>query len=360
MLSDAPPPIVLCAHEQVQAAEAALAQANAARLAGDYETAHCAAERALSADPQNADAWVELGLISAGAGQLDEARAAFAQALVIAPIYDDARLGLARIEFWSGDLDAARVWLNEIDPARQSDPEVAELRASLARAPVRDDAWRWDAFAAYSSLSHDIDSWREAYLALSYRSGARSIGVGVNHVERFGLSDLYGELSLGQQIKGGALALTLGGASDPTFKPKTSIGLAFDSAEFSGWALHAEAVLARYSVGDVDRFALGVTRRISDHFSAQAQGIVVRDETDEVRNGYGLGATWTPNDRFDTFLTWTDAPESSEGATVDVRSLGVFVGAQVTPDIRLRLGVLREMRDAFDRTETSLAVTKTF
>lgn len=360
MLSDTPPPIVECAPQE-QSAEQALAQASAARIAGQYDSARCAVERALAVAAENADAWVELGLIAAADGDTDGARVAFGRALEIAPDYDDAKLGMARVEYWSGDREAARTWLTRIDPARASEPEIVELRDALtARSAPSESAWRWDGFAAYSNLSRDLDPWREASLALSYRSGARSIGFALNQVEQFELSDLYGELNVGQQTNYGAWLLTLGGASDPTFRPETSLGLGFESKPVGRWGFDGQLVFSQYAVGNVNRAGIGASRQFNDQLRGRAEAIIVRDELDEVRTGYSFNASWTPSDVFDAMLIWSNAPESSEGVTVDVESLGLFVGAQVTPSVRMRLGVLREERDAYDRLETSLAVTKIF
>lgn len=359
MLSDLPPPAI-CQARQEQSAESALAEAHAARLTGQHERARCAAERALATDPQNADAWVELGLIHAAAGDRDAARAAFRQALDIAPRYDDAKLGLARIEYWSGNRDQARTWLAAIDPAHQSWPEAVELRRSLDAQQPEGRTWRLDAFAAYSALSNGLDPWREQALTLSTRTESHTLSVGVSQAERFGQSDVYGEVSLALPTSNATWALTLGGAAKPAFKPEASIGLSYATFEDADWSFGADIVIARYGVGEVDRLGLNASRRLNQALRANGRVIVVRDETDEVRTGYQIGANWTLSERIDASLAWTDAPESSEGVTVDVRSVGLFIGARITPTIRLRGGVLREERDAFDRVETSLALTKAF
>ena len=91
-----------------------------------------------------------------------------------------------------------------------------------------------------------------------------------------------------------------------------------------------------------------------------AHGVVVRDETGHVRTGYGLGATLRAGERSTLSLGWADAPESSEGVTVDVRAISLGLSTAVSPDLRLRADLLREDRRAFDRTEVSLGLSRSF
>jgi YaiO family outer membrane protein len=359
MFADTPPPIVSCAAQDGLDAQAALDAAHAARLAGDYAAAQCAAQAALSADPRNADAWLELGLIHAASGDAPKARAAFTRALDIAPDYDDARFGLAQLAYRAGDVDGARAWLRQIDADRK-DPEIETLRRSLAGAETRRSIWRWDAAAAYSTLSNDLAPWREASLSLSRRDGDVSLGVGVEHVDRFGETDLYGEVRAARVVRGVVWGAALGGASEAVFKPEIAARVEFATREDADWVFDGSLSLARYRVGDIDRLALRAERKLGAAARVSAQAIVVRDEAGEYRNGYSVAAAWRPRDRLELSLSWTDAPESSEGATIDVRAIGFGATIDVAPDTRVRFGALREEREAFDRTEFSIAVSRTF
>lgn len=51
---------------------------------------------------------------------------------------------------------------------------------------------------------------------------------------------------------------------------------------------------------------------------------------------------------------FSDAPESSDGATVDVRSVSLGAEVDVTERITLRLNGLKEDRTAYDRDEVNL------
>ena len=314
----------------------------------------------LAREPDNADAWVELGLAHSASGDSAAGRSAFLRALAIAPDYDDAKLGLARLAYRSGDLEEARTWLQRVDPARMHEPEVESLRDALAESRAGDAAWRMDAYVAYSSLSKDLAPWREASWSLARRGRGGSVGAAIEYAERFGQSDVYGEVRMSRPTSAGTWGVALGGASHPTFKPEAAARLEFATAEDADWVFNAAASVARYAAGEVDRLGLSAGRRWDENVRVDALGIVVKDEVDEIRTGYGLAAAWRPVERLELSLVWADAPESSEGVTIDVRSWGLGVAIEAAAGLRLRLGVLREERDAFDRVETSLAVARTF
>jgi YaiO family outer membrane protein len=362
MYVDDPPQIIDCVAqaEHEQAVGAALDEIGAARLAGDFAAARCALERLLSSEPQNADAWVQLGLVHSASGDAPRARAAFLRALDIAPDYDDAKLGLARLAYRSGDLESARAWLQRINPARLGDPEIDAFRVSLEAMQAGRAVWRWDAFAAYSTLSEDLAPWREASWSVSRRKGASSVGAGVEYVERFDRSDIYGEVRLAWVIRGGTWGVALGGASGPNFKPEAAVRVEYATREDEDWVFGGSMTIARYRVGQIDRFGLRAERNLGDGVRVNAQAIAVRDEAEELRTGYGLGGAWRLDNRLELSLAWSDAPESSEGATIDVRSLGFAVAVDAASDLRLRVGILQEERDAFDRVEFAFSVARTF
>jgi YaiO family outer membrane protein len=335
-----------------------LANARAARLAGDYAQAQSHAEAVLAAEPRNADAWVELGLTHAAAGAPDEARSAFERALSIAPNYDDARIGLARLAFNEGDGAGARSWLASVSETRARDPEVVAVRQALEAGERAQ--WRIDIAAAYSTLSADLEPWREAAISATRRNGVHTLGIGIDVAERFGESDVYGEVRFAQATSYGHWAVALGGADEPLFKPEAALRFSIATDEEQAWALDAALTFARYDVGQVNQLTVRPTRRFGIDIRVHAAGIFVLDETDDFRAGYAVGGAWRARDRVEISLTWADAPESSEGATIDVRSLAFGLALDVAPDTRIRLGVAREERAAFDRTEFSLALARTF
>jgi YaiO family outer membrane protein len=360
MPADASPPAIVCVAES-EAAASALQNAAAARMAGDYATARRAAMAAACDNPQNADAWLELGLTDSAAGETARARETFLFVLEIAPEYDDARLGLARLDYRSGDTHGAGLWLDRISAERAHDPEVVELRRLLAPQAQRSRGeWRLDAFFAYSSLSNDLPPWREAAMSLTHRDGARSYGAALEHAERFDRSDLYGEVRFHQGERDFIWGVVLGGAADPNFKPETSVRVEASTLEEQTTTFGGSLTLARYAVGQVNKVDLRAGQQVTKALRVSAQGVILSDEADAIRTGYGVGASWRITDRLSLSLSWADAPETSEGVTVDVRSIALGLSAEISPGLNVRIGALREDREAYDRNELSLAIARAF
>lgn len=355
MFADAPPAQICVVEHEAPSIEAA----RAARLRGDYDHALRLLACVLIETPQSADVWIEFGFAESASGRDADARTAFLRALEIAPDYDDAKLGLALIAHRAGDDESARSWLQLMSPARANDPEVRALRRAVAPAtpPV---IWRWDGSGAYSSLSNDLAPWREVSFAVTRRSGPASIGMSAERLERFGVTDVFGEVRYSRQVGQGVWGLALGGASGAHFRPETALRFEYATSEDQAVAFDAALTLARYRVGQVDRLVVRAHRQVAEPLRVSATGILVRDEKRDLRSGYAIGAKWTVREGVDIDASWADAPESSEGFTIDVRATSFGLSANLRPDVRVRFGVTREERDAFDRSEFSLSVTRTF
>ncbi len=362
MNADIPPPTVACPAPEAREAgfPIALSQARRARLDGDFGGALCLTEAVLVLEPRSADAWLELGLAHSAMGHDEPAHEALLRALKIAPDYDDARLALARLAYRSGDTEGAQQWLSGIASARLDDEETSAFRQSLTASHHSNEAWRIDGFAAYSALTSDFAPWREASLSMVRRGGADTIGAKLEIADRFGDSDTFGEVQFARSTGGATWGVALGGAPDAHFKPEAAIRIDLSASTNADWLLDASFNVARYQIGQIVRLGLRAERYLSGDLRLSAQGIVVRDETDTLRTGYGLGGAWGLGDGAEVSLAWFDAPESSEGMTIDVRSISIGVAANISTDTRVRVTTLREERDAFDRLELSLAVTRTF
>lgn len=355
MLADAPPAQICLVEHEAPSIEAA----RAARLRGDYDRASRLLTCVLIEAPQSADAWVELGFVNLASDQGEEARAAFLRALETAPEYDDAKFGLALAAHRAGDAAGARTWLQRISADRANDPDVRSLqRAVAAEAPRA--AWRWDVFAAYSSLSNDLAPWREGSVAVTRRSGRSSAGLTLERVQRFGAADTLGELRFSRQFSAGTWGVALSGASGAHFRPEAAARFEYATREDRDTMFDAALTIARYRVGQVDQLALRARRQVVAPLQLSATGILVRDEMRELRSGYGVGAAWAIHGGIVADASWTDAPESSEGMTIDVRSTSFGLAADIRPNFRVRFGVTREERDAFDRSEFALSFTRTF
>jgi len=358
MLPDSVPAAQVC--PAAPDAPASVEAARAARLGGDHNSARCTLDRALARDPRSADAWVERGFLFSVTGQPAEAHEAFVRALEIAPNYEDAKLGLAQLAYRSGDLPTARVWLGRVGAERAQDQDFRALRRAIDAAETPQATWRWDAFAAYSELSNGLAPWREASVAVGRRSGRSSAGLAVERVQRFGLNDTYGEARVSRRFAHGVWGAAFGGSGDPVFKPAAAIRIEYATPESRGTSVETALTLARYRAGRVDTFFLRARRQVAGPLQLNALGVLVRDETGDLRPGYGLGGAWQAHRRLLADASWVDAAESSEGVTIDVRAITLGITAAFGDDFRVRIGVMREERDAFDRTEFAVSLLRTF
>lgn len=357
MLIDLPPIAAYVCTQPPQQVGTEIERARDARLHGDYDGARQTLESLLQREPDNADAWLELGLTAMAAGENERARTAFERTLQLAPDYDDAKLGLARLGYREGDRNAVHLWLSRISSERQGDSEVVAMRALVAQA--RSVTWRVDAMVGYSSLTNGLSPWREALFAVSRRRHEHSESATIEYDERFGLSDFYGEIEFGRAMRLGTWALALGAAANADFRPEALVRLAYAGPEHGDWRLDATLSYARYGAGDVGNLKVGVARRLGD-WRISAAGILVDDEAGRTRSGYSAAAGWEDDRGVDLNLVWTDAPESSEGVTIDTQSAAASLAFNISQRVRLRVGGLYEHRDAFDRSEISLAVTRVF
>ena len=237
MLFDLSSPPAIASTASADQPESKLGHIRAARLRGDFDDARMEIRSALVVEPNNADVWLEMGLVSLAAGDEASAHAAFLRTLDIAPNYDDAKLGLARLAYRRGDLAQARSWLASISASRGGDAEVEAMRDLLVRHPDTRGVWRLDAMAAYSSLSNDLQPWRETMVTISRREGTHSFRASLDHNDRFGDSDLYGEISVAQATRRGTWQLALGGAANADFMPRASVRADFVGRQFKHWSV---------------------------------------------------------------------------------------------------------------------------
>ena len=87
-----------------------------------------------------------------------------------------------------------------------------------------------------------------------------------------------------------------------------------------------------------------------------ARWISLWDENDQRRTSYALSAQWAVRDHIRLRLDHADAPETSEGVTVDVSANSVGAEIDLTDQISLRLGALHEDRGTYDREAITLGL----
>ena len=337
----------------VQTAPQDLYQAAVAdRLAGRPEAAVPKLQQVLAAQPEDVDARLNLGLALLALNRLDEAEAAFQAVIARTPGYTDAWIGLARIEQRRGDVVEAR---RLADEALLRSPGHEEARA-LQRALAPEPEWRMDAGVSYSTLSRDLPSWTEARMSASRRLDDRwVVGGGIEATRRFDNTDVYFEARLERRHEGGFTYAAVGGAPDADYRPEVAAAAGGQWRIAPMLSSTVDASAARYRSGVVTGLHPGAILDLADErLLLSARWINVWDERDEYRSGYSASARWQATDRLALSLGHADAPETSDGVTVDVVTWSL--GAEIALDDRLtlRIGGLTEDRDAYDRKEASL------
>ena len=293
-----------------------------ARLAGRTADSIEGSRRVLAMRPNDVDARLNLALTLIAVDRLDEAEVELVAVLAQAPDYAEARAALDRIE---------------------------GLRTERLN-------WRFDVSASDSGLSQGLESWREAAMTVSRRAGRGSAAVTIEHAERFSRKDTYVEGRLDRGLGQGSVYGAIGGTPDADFRPEIALRGGGQAPVF-GQNLSAtlDVGVARYGVGVVSTVQPGVEYTTSGGaLIVGARWINVWDERDTYRSGYSLRAVLAIRPSIRVRAGFADAPESSDGLTVDVRATSLGAEVDVTDRVTLRLSGLKEERVAYDRDEITL------
>ncbi|HEV2533559.1 YaiO family outer membrane beta-barrel protein, partial [Phenylobacterium sp.] len=241
--------------------------------------------------------------------------------------------------------------------------EVTDLVAQIARARSGlAHPWRLDLSASHASLSRGLPSSESASIFLGRTLPNKvSITAGFERVRQFNLQDTYYEVQIG--APGGYLAV--GGAPNAHFRPKLSAHGGLEATPMPlGAGLSAKLGIdggwSRYAVGDVWIANPFVTLLAGERLDLTARMINVIDETKTYRTGYGLAASWRPTPVLELSAGWIAAPESTDGVTVPVKATIVGLAWRVNDRLSLRLGGVREVRNAYTRNEITVGLTGRF
>lgn len=324
------------------------------RLAGRPDAAVIKLEQVLAARPDDVDARLNLGLALLALDRLDSAEAAFRGVVGRAPNYADAWAGLARVAQRRGDLAAARGFAEQARRAAPASAEIATLQAALRPVPE----WRVDLSTARSQLSGGLPDWSETRLSASRRLPAGwTGGLAVEATERFDDSDIYLEGRLDRSIGRGAAYIAVGGAFNADYRPEVALLAGGQRRIAGGLDATLDASVARYPTGTVTGLHPGLAVDLADdRVRLAARWINVWDENDDYRNGWAATARWQATDRFALRLGYADAPESSDGSTVDVTAWSIGTDIGIKDSLVLRVGYLSEDRETYDREELSLGL----
>lgn len=328
------------------------------RLAGRNQQAVTRFEQVLAARPDDVDARLNLGLALLALGRLDEAETAFRQVVARAPRYADAWVGLIRVQQRRGDLAAARQTAEEALVAAPADPSLMALRGELQ--PRAD--WRLDLNLSRSRLPAGLPDWTEVRIGASRSiGGGWRAGAAVEVTERFGERDTYLEGRVDHVFADGLAYVAVGGSLDADYRPELAL-LAGGERRLTGLVAGTlDASVANYPSGTVSGLHPGVRLDLAQgRLRLVARWINLWDETGQYRDGYAASARWLATDRLALRAGYADAPESSEGVTVDVRSWHAGLDFVLSDRVTLRGGYVSEDRGSYEREELSVGISWRF
>lgn len=343
----------------VQADPQALYRAAVAdRQAGRPAEAVAKLEQVLLARPDDVDARLNLGLAFLALGRLDEAESAFSTVVARAPDYADAHGGLARVAQRRGDLATARREAAKAAQLAPDDPELGALVQSLDPPPL----WRIDVSGSRSTLSGGLPDWLEARFSVSRAlSDQWNVVFAIEATERFNDRDTYVEGRFDRRLARGSVYVAAGGAPDADYRPEALLGFGGQWQFARRIAGTLDGSAARYRSGSVTTVQPGVLVDIvPGRLQIAARWIHVRDEAGDPRDGYALQSRWQAADRVALRLGYADAPETSEGVTVDVVAWNAGLDFELTERVTLRLTGVSEDRGAYDRREASVGLGMRF
>lgn len=333
-------------------------RAVAARRDGDPAAAVALLKPLIAKHPANADAQVQLGLSQLALDRLSEASTAFRAALAVAPSYDDARIGLARIAQRRGDRADA---LRELDQLAIPSAEADTLRKQLSAEPVS-PRWQMDLEGGYSILEGPLPDWKEAAVQLRHQSSPGTAVAGrIEYARRFGIDDVYGEVTIEQRLSSRARGyVSFGTSINPDFRPEWQLGLGGSLRVRDGanaTVITLDARQSRFASGDVQSVSPGIEQYIGGFAWVTARWINLFDERGTRRSGHLLRGAVQLADPLRIFAGTSDAPDTDEGRVVDVRTIFGGVSYDITPRTILRASLAHEDRaTGFDRTQLGLGV----
>ncbi len=366
---------------------------------GRFDDARRAFERALAIAPRNLDAVLGLARIDLYTNALDAADRRLDQVLAARPSDRDAHALRARVRLARGDAEGAerdfralaaaapreldyQLGLGDalraqgrdeearaaFEAARAIDPASTDVRSRLAL-KIR-PRWRLDVSGGYSNLTEGLESWREGRVSLGYALNQRTTITGAAEINRrFGLTDVTLDGRVDHRWSAIAAGyLRVGGTPEADFRPEVfaegggTLRLLPGGAVIGATFGLLDLAYARYPTGDTRSASVGLQQYLfAGRFWLTGRLIGTLSETDDRLGGYSVRADWLVTERFGVFLGYADAPDSSDGRTIETRALFGGLTFALTDEVSLSLsGASEDRKNSYDRTTVAVGVTTRF
>jgi len=198
----------------------------------------------------------------------------------------------------------------------------------------------------FSRLTDNLAPWRQFGARLAYLLDENAtVSGGVATERRFGRSETMSDARLDYRWSDlGSVNIGLGGTPGGQFLPVLqadaggSIRLRPGSGPFGPTFSTLDVKFAHYSTGNVSTFSPGIQQyTLNGRLWFTAKAIATLNERGEWLGGFTTRADLAVTDRFQIFAGYADAPDSSDGRTVQTQSL--FGGASFDLDERTSVRV---------------------
>ena len=332
-----------------------------ARLAGRFPEALELFETQLALKPEDVDSRLNAALCLIALERLDDAERELERVIDEAPDYADAYTALARVRTFKGETEGAHEVIDAAESLSLDHSDHATLRQQLSN--QASNSLKASLIVTHSTLTQNLPDWVSVSPGLAWQmSDTISVDTSLLYAERFNNSNTSVRVGAAKRTGFGYVRMEVGGGANTTFLPRNTLLLGAGArTPAKGLEVSADVRTSEYESGRVTSVVPhALYTFMGGSVEAGAYYINVWDENDQHRSGYRLRSTLRPTRQWALHGDYADAPESSDGITVDVRSVAAGLEVRMSEAGAIRLTVAKELRNAYDRTDVSLALVRSF